>query len=682
MEDLSGREFGGCQLLEIIGRGGMGYVYRALQKSLDRHVAVKLLPLQLIEDAAYVERFQLEAKAIARLSHPNVVQVFDAGQEGGYYYIIMELVEGGTLKELIARRRLPSVLEITDFLEQSAMGLGAAHQRGIVHRDVKPGNIMFTADRRVKVTDFGLAKAVREESQDITRTGEVVGTPAYMSPEQCQAGAVDHRSDVYSLGAAIFHFAVGKPPFSADGAVQVMLKHIQERPEEMLRVRPDIPVGLSNIIDRCLAKDPFDRYQACDELILDIHRAAEGRHVERYAPGQGRQRFMAAAGDEPGVYSAPAATGTARHTITVQRKAELAAKEQEQRGDLEAKRGRWAFAMMAYKGALKAFPDSKQLKQKLARAQLEVDREVVAEDLARARRLAQEGRFAAAYDVIAATIKGATEDEEKQRARALLGEIQALERVHSRRRRFRLIAQAAALVAAVALVAWLLGSRPGRREPAGTETASPVEQPLPVAPDTPPPVGTPSPTMPPAEAPDNPLVRFIVEAAKSREQDTASAAPAAAPADTRQPPSLDGIERKRIGSEMGLSIAVPAFVECTSSVADRLVFEGADRWNGCWQFVLMRFDGDLELAEALDAAVADAARRGVQIGERHWVRAGRFGRVPGASGAYAKGGADYQMLALPVGAHKVVVTVVYAGKHKELLSQAYADVTNSARLAQ
>ena len=700
MEELSGQVFGGCEILDLLGRGGMGDVYRGLQKSLERHVAIKLLPSRLIEDPSYVERFLLEAKSIARLSHTNVVQVYDAGQEGDYYYIVMELVEGGTLKDLIAERHVPQEIEVIDFMEQAAMGLGAAHQHGIIHRDVKPGNIMLTSDRVVKVTDFGLAKAVQKEGKEITKTGEVVGTPAYMSPEQCEGSVVDHRSDFYSFGATFYHFAAGKTPFSAEGPVQMMFKHIREEPEKLMVVRPDIPVALSNVLDRCLAKDPFDRYQSSEEIILDIHRAADGRPVEPYRPGEGRKNFMSGAEDTTSVYEMPKKTAT--HGTTVYRKRELNAKEQEQRGDLEAKRGRWAFALMAYKEALKVFPDSDGLKAKLATVQAKVEQEGLEDSLSRARRSVMEHRFNEAYDILGAAIRGATNDEQRERARAALQEAELTERVWSRKRRahlvFQLIVGAVAAVVIITVVQryageglfdYFAGTADGQAGETQSEGSSDgadlealpggvliVEEGWDEEPSGTPDTGESG----EGDAAENPLVKMLLEAAKARGEGEGGT-PAPTVEEAVEKVSLEEVERKRVSLREALSVAVPVFLREQESDEDRVVCVGRDNWGGSWEFRLERVSEDLGLGEALDDFLERAEVEDGGEVERGWRFASGFGRVPEAGFVTGDNGKTTKVVVFPVADEHVLAVLGYSGEHADLLGQAYADILRSARAA-
>lgn len=694
MGELRGQIFGGCVLDVLIGRGGMGEVYKALQKSLEREVAVKILPVDMAEDPSYVERFMQEARSIARLSHSNVVQVYDAGQQGQYYYILMELVEGGTLKDLIGQRHLPKLLEAVDFMEQAAMGLAAAHQQGIVHRDLKPGNIMLGPNRQVKVTDFGLAKAVQKQEHEITKTGEVVGTPAYMSPEQCEGGLVDHRSDIYSLGATFYHFVCGKTPFSGEGAVQVMLKHVKDKPEPPAAVRPDVPMAMSNIIDRCMAKDPYDRYQSCEELILDLHRAADGKQVKAYVPGEGRRRFAATAEEATGVFQMP--RDVVSHSSTALRKKELDAKEQEQRGDVEAARGRWSFALMAYREALKVYPDSSDLKVKVEDARAKVEEEALEQSLSKVGRLAIEGRFDQAYDVLAVTIKGATTDEQKQKARESLRKLQEKEQIYRRSRRRAMVVKAVLAVIIIAAVAFLYreygdklpwgGTPPEEEEkPADTPIPIPVSPEVIVLDDGPVEVPSTGSTdigteraeedKPSEEAgkPDDLIVRMILDATIKEDEEEPpqqfSSTSAGLPA------SAESITRKRV-SAGGVSVAVPSFLEETTGPEGMTFWEGGDPWQGNWRFCMTvsREDNDSIIAVLVDAMKGE----GELLTARRWRSMRSFGRVPEVR-ARLEDGSLLRALVVPKGQQKVGLAIVYRGNEEDVFWQVYGDLLISAR---
>ncbi|MBN1808129.1 MAG: protein kinase [Planctomycetes bacterium] len=594
MSDKIGSVLGGCELLEVIGKGGMGTVYRAHQRSLDRDVAVKVLPTTFDEDPSFVERFIQEARSIARLSHPNVVQVFDTGDESGAYFILMELVSGGTLKDKIVARRPATPLDVMDIVEQAALGLGAAHQQGIIHRDIKPGNIMFGMNRTVKVADFGLAKAIAGQNE-LTSAGEVVGTPAYMSPEQCEGQALDQRTDIYSLGATAFHFATGRALFSGDSALQVMYKHINEKPELANAVRPDLPLALAAIIDRCVAKDPYDRYQDVDELILDLHRAADNKPVEPYRPGQGRARLGLAAQDALDSAARPESPDTQKRfsSATIYKKRELSAKEQEQRADRFSSKGQWAFALLAYKEALKAFPDSDNLKKKVADTQARVDQEAMDDDLAKVRRLLAEGKIDQAYDVVGRAIKTAPNDELKARARRSLNDVQNKERAVRAVRRNKLIftlvlVLAVATGGAVFLWQWHK-DRAAHAASAGQPAPTPVPAPPPADAPTPPPDVPEEPPVPddvPEDStgtaaeddlPSNPFLRALIENARRQAEGDKSSD---TPSDSPRPDSsaADTAADSRGGFADGsMTFQVPAFMRPVRDTANQVAYGGFTR---------------------------------------------------------------------------------------------------------
>ncbi|HEY8429520.1 MAG TPA: serine/threonine-protein kinase [Sandaracinaceae bacterium] len=266
---------GRFRILGRLGTGGMGTVYRAEQIGLDRHVALKVLKRELVSDRDTVARFHREAKAMSLLVHPNTVRVFDFGEdEGGHLYLAMELLEGELLTAWMEREGTPPLTECAQIAREILRSLAEAHQKGIIHRDLKPDNIFLAridghARPVVKVLDFGIAKAFRDDrkiDQLETQAGTVFGTPRYMSPEQAQGKALDHRSDLYSVGVLLYQLVTGRPPFVDDDAVVVMAKHIRETPEPLRVAAPDrpIPRSLEKIVMRALAKDPGQRFESAD----------------------------------------------------------------------------------------------------------------------------------------------------------------------------------------------------------------------------------------------------------------------------------------------------------------------------------------------------------------------------------------------------------------------------------
>ena len=229
MDNLIGKTLGQYQIIEVAGKGGMAVVYKAFQPSLNRYVALKVLPDYLAQDEQFVMRFEQEARAAAALRHPNIMVIYDVGQEGGTHYIAAEYLEGATLSQAIAVQRGPLPLpRIVNIINQLASALDFAHQRGLVHRDIKPSNAFIGADDHVTLMDFGIAKALQGGAQ-MTRTGTMVGTPEYMSPEQAEGRQIDQRSDIYSLGVMLYQLLTGRVPFQAETPTAVLLAHVTKR---------------------------------------------------------------------------------------------------------------------------------------------------------------------------------------------------------------------------------------------------------------------------------------------------------------------------------------------------------------------------------------------------------------------------------------------------------------------
>ena len=258
------------QILEKVSGGGMAFVYKARCNLLNRIVAIKILKPEFAEDEDFVRRFRMEAQAAASLSHPNIVGIYDVGQEDGLYYIVMEYVEGNTLKDLIRQEAPLPVTEVIEVGIQICEALDCAHKNMIVHRDIKSQNIMITADGRVKVTDFGIARATGGTT--IT-TGNVFGSVQYFSPEQARSDKVDERSDLYSVGIVLYEAFTGRLPFNGETPVSIALKQIQEKPEPISNILPGFPQQLETIVQKCLAKSPEDRYQSAEELKKDLRKA-------------------------------------------------------------------------------------------------------------------------------------------------------------------------------------------------------------------------------------------------------------------------------------------------------------------------------------------------------------------------------------------------------------------------
>ena len=258
-----------------IARGGMAEVYLARDQLLDRPVAVKVLFAEYARDPNFVERFRREAQSAANLNHPNIVAIYDWGQERGTYFIVMEYVRGRSLRDVVQANGPFSPRRTAEIGAEIAGALEFAHRNGVVHRDVKPGNVLITADGDVKVTDFGIARAGASEA--LTQTGAVMGTAMYFSPEQAQGHAVDGRSDVYSLGVVLYEMVTGQPPFQGESPVAVAYKHVREEPSPPSTRAPDLPPDLERIVLTAMAKNPDSRYQTADDLRTDLLRFVRGQ---------------------------------------------------------------------------------------------------------------------------------------------------------------------------------------------------------------------------------------------------------------------------------------------------------------------------------------------------------------------------------------------------------------------
>ncbi len=254
------------EILEKIGTGGMSDVYKAKDHKLNRFVAVKVLKQEFSENANFVSKFRIEAQAAAGLMHPNIVNVYDVGEEGDNHYIVMELVDGITLKKYIEKKARLSVKEAVSIAIQVSMGIEAAHNNHIIHRDIKPQNIIISKEGKVKVTDFGIAKAATSN----TITSNVMGSVHYTSPEQARGGYSDEKSDIYSLGVTMFEMLTGRVPFNGETTVAIAIKHIQEEFPSPREYVPEIPVCVEQIVFKCCQKSPDRRYQTMSELVVDL----------------------------------------------------------------------------------------------------------------------------------------------------------------------------------------------------------------------------------------------------------------------------------------------------------------------------------------------------------------------------------------------------------------------------
>lgn len=258
------------EIIELIGRGGMAYVYKAKDRKLNRYVAVKVLREEYTENEQFIKKFDRESQAAAGLSHPNIVSVYDVGVEGDIYYIIMEYVDGITLKQYLNKKGHLDYKEATRFIIDVAAALKCAHEHKIIHRDIKPHNILLTRDLVPKVADFGIARAIT--SSTVTMTNQTMGSVHYISPEQARGGFVDERSDLYSLGIMYYELLTGQLPFDEENTVTIAIKHIQEELVPPKEILPEIPLSVNDVVVKLTHKKPEDRYQNMDELIDDLEK--------------------------------------------------------------------------------------------------------------------------------------------------------------------------------------------------------------------------------------------------------------------------------------------------------------------------------------------------------------------------------------------------------------------------
>lgn len=275
--DLTGRTLGDYRLLRRLGSGGMGQVYLAEQLSLKREVALKLIRFDVADAETAMKRFQVEAETVARLNHPNIVQIYQLGEANGFRFMVLEYVEGRNLRHYLERKGPPDLPICLSIIRQVALALQKAHEVGVVHRDIKPENILLTRRVEVKVADFGLSRffTPQQPALHLTQSGVTVGTPLYMSPEQVQGHPVDHRSDIYSFGVTCYHLLAGEPPFQGKTAFDVALKHVKEEPPPLAAFRPDLPPELVAMVHKMMAKRPEDRYQSVREILRDLSRIRE-----------------------------------------------------------------------------------------------------------------------------------------------------------------------------------------------------------------------------------------------------------------------------------------------------------------------------------------------------------------------------------------------------------------------
>ena len=276
--DLTGRTIADFAVLRKIGQGGMGQVYLARQQSLKREVALKILRKEMAENAVALKRFRAEAEAVAKISHPNIVQVYAVGVQDGLHFMALEYVEGRNLREYLERKGPPEVPVALAIFRQVAAALQRAGELGLVHRDIKPENILLNRKVEVKVADFGLSCYFAGDAKPLglTQSGMTLGTPLYMSPEQVQGRPVDHRSDLYSFGVTCYHVLAGTPPYTGLNAFDVAVQHVQATPEPLELIRPDLPLELCALVMKLMAKRPEDRYQSAKDVLRDLARIQKG----------------------------------------------------------------------------------------------------------------------------------------------------------------------------------------------------------------------------------------------------------------------------------------------------------------------------------------------------------------------------------------------------------------------
>ncbi len=287
------------EIISQTGVGGMATVYTARDNVLNRKVAIKVLKYEFTTDEEFIKRFNSEAQAAASLTHPNIVSIYDVGNEDGIYYIVMELVRGKTLKQIITEEGALPWKWSVNIAMQIASALETAHKNNIVHRDIKPHNIIITEDGVAKVTDFGIAKAVSNST--ITAFGTTIGSVHYFSPEQAKGGYTDAKSDIYSLGVVMYEMLTGRVPFDSDTSVSVALKHMQEPPVPPMEINDNIPQAVNDIILKAMEKEPMARYQTATAMMRDLSRALkdpEGEFVEEENLDDGLTRRMGAITDD------------------------------------------------------------------------------------------------------------------------------------------------------------------------------------------------------------------------------------------------------------------------------------------------------------------------------------------------------------------------------------------------
>ncbi|MCI0343494.1 MAG: serine/threonine protein kinase, partial [Planctomycetales bacterium] len=270
-----GEVVGGCEVIRKIGKGGMGSVFEAKHIGLNKRVALKILAPSLTANSEIVRRFLQEARAAAKLDHPNIVQVLNVGRDAHHHFIVMQFVEGRSLSAVVEEKGALEPRRASEIVRDVARGLAAAHRQGVIHRDVKPGNIMISGDGSAKIADFGLAKETSGEG-DISRAGQILGSPHYMSPEQGDGKKVDHRSDIYSLGITFYYCLSGQKPFTGATPIAIIMKHLYDPPPPLREIAPGVPVEHESVAMRMMEKDPENRYLTCEEVLEDLERLLRG----------------------------------------------------------------------------------------------------------------------------------------------------------------------------------------------------------------------------------------------------------------------------------------------------------------------------------------------------------------------------------------------------------------------
>jgi eukaryotic-like serine/threonine-protein kinase len=284
LADLTGVTLGDFQIEKLLGRGGMGEVYLATQLSLNRPIALKVLRPDLVTNQTYLSRFRTEATAVAKLNHANIVHVYTVGCIDQVHFIAMEYVQGTNLRDYILKKGALDLALGLSIMRQTGHAIGAAGEVGLIHRDVKPENILMTRKGKVKVADFGLCRDQESGNAHVTQSGITMGTPLYISPEQAQGHAIDHRSDLYSMGVTFYHMLAGVPPFRADTALALALKHVREAPRSMLVHRPDLPMEIDRLVLKLMEKNPDDRYQSAAQMLADLAKIRDSISMGSTAP--------------------------------------------------------------------------------------------------------------------------------------------------------------------------------------------------------------------------------------------------------------------------------------------------------------------------------------------------------------------------------------------------------------